>query len=56
MGINLKIFFQELFYVLTAAILMFVCLEIIWPGMTLAYFNLNYLLLLWLSDGIIVLI
>lgn len=56
MGINFKIFFQELFYVLTAALLLFVFLEIIWPGMVLAYFNPNYLLLAWLINGIIVLI
>lgn len=48
-------FFYELFYVLTAAILIFVILEIFWPGMVLAYLNLNYVLIFWLIAGIIIL-
>ncbi|MDD4900675.1 MAG: hypothetical protein PHS62_00995 [Patescibacteria group bacterium] len=47
-------FLQELFYALTGAILIFTFLEIISPGMVLAYFNLNYLLLFWPIIGIIV--
>ncbi|MFA6306276.1 MAG: hypothetical protein WCV70_00070 [Patescibacteria group bacterium] len=48
-------FFHELFYVLTGAILIFACLEIIWPGIILAYLNLNYALIFWLIVGIIIL-
>jgi len=48
-------FFYELFYVLTGAILIFVCLEIFWPGTVLAYLNLNYVLIFWLIIGIIIL-
>lgn len=48
-------FFYELFHVLTGAILIFACLEIIWPGVILAYLNLNYVLMFWLIVGIIIL-
>lgn len=48
-------FFYELFYVLTGAMLIFACLEIFWPGMVLAYLNLNYVLIFWLITGIIIL-
>lgn len=48
-------FFYELFYVLTGAILIFACLEIFWPGTVLAYLNLNYVLMFWLINGIIIL-
>lgn len=48
-------FFYELFYVLTGAVLIFSCLEIFWPGMVLAYLNLNYVLIFWLVVGIIIL-
>ncbi len=50
----IKIFFMEFFYALTASVVVFSFLEIFWPGMILAYFNLNYLLLLWLVSGIII--
>jgi len=48
-------FFYELFYVLTGALIIFVCLEIFWPGIVLAYLNLNYILIFWLASGIIIL-
>ncbi|MDP2708641.1 MAG: hypothetical protein Q8O93_01120 [bacterium] len=56
MKINYKYYLQELFYALTGAILIFSLLEIAAPGMVLAYFNLNYLLLVWLIAGIIILV
>jgi hypothetical protein len=56
MKIFVRHFLDELFYVLTAAILVFVCWEIFWPGIILAYFNLNYLLIFWLVIGIIILL
>ncbi|MFH1583171.1 MAG: hypothetical protein ABIB72_02535 [Candidatus Falkowbacteria bacterium] len=49
-------FFYELFYVLTGAVLIFACLEIFWPGIVLAYLNLNYVLIFWLIIGIIILL
>ena len=48
-------FFYELFYVLTGVVLIFICLEIFWPGIILAYLNLNYVLMFWLIVGIIIL-
>ncbi|MFH0956160.1 MAG: hypothetical protein V1801_03055 [Candidatus Falkowbacteria bacterium] len=48
-------FFYELFYVITGAIVIFACLEIFWPGIVLAYLNLNYILIFWLIIGIIAL-
>jgi len=48
-----KIFSQELFYVLTGALVIFSCMEIIWPGIILAYLNINFVLILWLINGII---
>jgi hypothetical protein len=56
MKIFINDFIKEFFYVLTAALLIFVCLEIFWPGIILAYFNLNYLLIIWLLNGIIILL
>jgi uncharacterized membrane protein len=49
----LKTILNELFYVLTGALLVFVFLEIIRPGIVLAYINLNIVLLFWLVVGII---
>ena len=48
-------FFYELFYVITGALLIFSFLEIFWPGIVLAYLNLNYILIFWLINGIIIL-
>lgn len=48
-------FFYELFYVLTGAVIIFSCLEIFWPGIILAYLNINYTLIFWLISGIIIL-
>lgn len=53
--IFIRAFFHELFYVLTGALLIFTVLEIFWPGIVLAYLNLNYVLLFWLIIGIIIL-
>jgi len=48
-------FFYELFYVLTGALIIFVCIEIFWPGIVLAHLNINYILIFWLISGIIIL-
>jgi len=53
MKIFIRKFLLELFYVLSAAIFIAAVLEIIWPGIILAYLNLNYLLIFWLIIGII---
>lgn len=51
----LKDFLEELFYVLTAAFVIFALLELFWPGVVLSLFNLNWLLIFWLIDGIVLL-
>lgn len=47
---------KEIFYVLTGALVAFVLLEIAWPGVVLAYININWVLIFWVFIGIIVLI
>ncbi len=53
---NIFLILQELFYVLTGALIIFCLLELIWPGVILAHININFVLLLWLIIGIINLI
>ncbi len=45
---------KELFYSLTGALINFVLMEIFWPGLVLAYINLNWVLIFWLIFGIVV--
>lgn len=47
-------YLKEIFYVLTGAVVIFSGLEIFWPGVVLAYFNINWLLILWLLVGILI--
>lgn len=47
---------RELFYFFTILSVIFIVLEIIWPNIILAYFNLNYLIILWLIAGLLMLI
>lgn len=44
---------REIFYITTSAVAVFVGLELAWPNLVLAYFNINWLLLAWLFVGII---
>ncbi len=53
---NLRIYLYEFFYVLAGAIAIFVLLEIVWPGVVLAHVNINWVLILWLIDGIFILL
>lgn len=53
---NKKIFLYELFYVLAGALIIFIVLEAVWPGVVLAYININWVLILWLIDGIFILL
>ena len=46
----------EIFYFLTLALFLAGFMEYFWSDIILAYFNLNYLLLLWLLDFIFLLI
>lgn len=56
MNNKLTIITKELFYVLTGSLAVFSLLETAWPGIILAYINLNWVLILWLFIGIIVLL
>jgi len=53
MAKNLAIIIREVFYFLSTLWLVFMILEIIWPNIILAYFNLNYLLLGCLLSGLV---
>jgi hypothetical protein len=44
---------REIFYFFSVLLLVFIILEIIWPNIILAYFNLNWLLIPWLIFGLI---
>jgi hypothetical protein len=52
----MKQLFKEIFYVLTTATLIFFIMELIAPGMVMAYINFNWVLILWLINGILLLI
>lgn len=54
LNIMILIFIKELFYTLTGAIIIFTLLETFWPGVVLAYINLNWVLLFWLFVGIVI--
>ena len=56
MGIKIRIIFRELFMALTAASVIFALLESVWPGVVLAYININWVMNLWLITGIVVLL
>ena len=47
---------KEMFYVLTGALVIFSCLELLWPRLIIAYINLNWLLIFWLIVGIVILL
>lgn len=46
---------KEIFYVLTGALLIFCLMELIHSGIVLAYININWVLIFWLIDVIILL-
>ena len=52
----MNIFFKELFYMLTGALIIFCFLEIISPNLVLAYININWVLIIWFANGILILI
>lgn len=47
---------KEVFYVLSGAVFLFVLMEVLKPKIILAYFNLNYLLIVWIFLAIVVVI
>ncbi len=56
MNTKLYIITREIFYVLIAALLIFVIMEIIKPDIVQAYISLNLILILWLASAIVLLI
>ncbi len=48
--------FTEIFYCLAGASVIFALFETVKPGLVLAYININWVLILWLSAGIIALL
>lgn len=44
--------FREIFYFFSLLLLVLVILELLSPGLVIAYFNLNYLLLFWLVNAV----
>jgi len=53
MAKNLAIISREIFYFLFFLLLAFIGLELVWPNIILAYFNINYLIVLCLMSGLI---
>jgi len=49
------IIIQEVFYVFSGALLLFATLEIIFPRLVINYFNINYLVILWLISAVLTL-
>jgi hypothetical protein len=45
----------EMFYFLSLALAVLAILELIWPGLVSAYMNINFVLILWLINGMIIL-
>lgn len=56
MAKNHAVITRELFYFFSVLLLVSAILELIWPNIILAYFNLNYLVSLCLIIGLINLI
>ena len=50
---NIYLILKELFYVLTASLVIFGVLELFWSNIILGYFNINWVLLAWLINGIL---
>ena len=53
-GTNIKIIVKELFYILGLAFLIYFVMEIFWQGIVLSYFNINWVLLLWVITAILI--
>lgn len=53
---NIKIISQELFYVLTVVLIIFFVIELLFPGMVLAYININWVLIFWVINVILILV
>jgi hypothetical protein len=49
-------YFKELFYALSGCLVIFGLMELIKPGIILAYINYSWLLIFWLISGMVILI
>jgi len=47
---------REIFYFISVLLGVFILLEMVFPNIILAYFNLNWLFVLWLAFGLFILI
>lgn len=56
MKISIQQVIQEIFYVLTGALVIFGLLELIWSRSVISYINLNWLLILWFFNVILLLL
>ena len=52
----MKLYLQEIFYTLSATLLIFTLMELIHPGIVLAYININHVLLFWLILVIVLIV
>jgi hypothetical protein len=52
---TIYLIFKEIFYILSGALAVFIILELAWPGVVLAYININWVLIFWLLVGIVIL-
>lgn len=53
---NFNLILKELFYALSASLIIFSFFEIIKPKSVLAYFNINWVLILWIVNAILLLV
>lgn len=56
MAKNQRAIVKEIFFFSSCLLVVLIVLEVLWPDIVLAYFNLNYLWLLWLASGLAVII
>ncbi len=52
--LSVEIIIREVFWAVTGALVLFVILEVIKPFSVLSYFNLNYLVILWIITALAV--
>lgn len=44
---------REVFYFLSAVLLLFILSEIIWPNSILSYLNINYIIIFWVLSWLL---
>lgn len=54
--IKINIILKEFFYILTSFLVVFLLLELIWPGVVLSCVNINWILIFWLIFGMLILL